>query len=130
MVTSTAAPDRVTRTVAAEVDLDAIVAASGEPVKPAQLSTQPVANTDVALVVDEGVPAAVVAAALRSGAGDDLESLTLFDVYRGDQVGEGRKSLAYRLTFRSGRTLTTDEVSALRDRAVASAASATGAQQR
>ena len=118
------------RTVAAEVDLNAIVAASGEPVKPAQLSTQPVANTDVALVVDEGVPAAVVAAALRSGAGDDLESLTLFDVYRGDQVGEGRKSLAYRLTFRSGRTLTTDEVSALRDRAVASAASATGAQQR
>ncbi|MGO4244131.1 hypothetical protein AB4028_09345, partial [Janibacter sp. RAF20_2_2] len=54
----------------------------------------------------------------------------LFDVYRGDQVGEGRKSLAYRLTFRAGRTLKTDEVSALRDKAVASAASATGAQQR
>ena len=118
------------RTVAAELDLDAIVAASGEPVKPGQLSTQPVANTDVALVVDEGVPAAAVAAALRSGAGDDLESLTLFDVYRGDQVGQGRKSLAYRLTFRAGRTLKTDEVSALRDKAVASAASATGAQQR
>ncbi|MDN5716500.1 MAG: phenylalanine--tRNA ligase subunit beta [Janibacter sp.] len=118
------------RTVAAELDLDAIVAASGEPVRPAQLSTQPVANTDVALVIEEGVPAAVVAAALRSGAGADLESLTLFDVYRGDQVGEGRKSLAYRLTFRADRTLTTDEVSQLRDRAVAAATSATGAQQR
>ncbi|MGE9781102.1 phenylalanine--tRNA ligase subunit beta [Janibacter sp. G368] len=118
------------RTVAAELDLDAIIAAAGHPVTPAQLSTQPPANTDVALVVDEGVPAAAVAAALRSGAGDDLESLTLFDVFRGDQVGEGRKSLAYRLTFRTDRTLTTDEVSALRDKAVASAASATGAQQR
>ncbi|WP_068259488.1 phenylalanine--tRNA ligase subunit beta [Janibacter limosus] len=118
------------RTVAAELDLDAIVAASGEPVRPAQLSTQPVANTDVALVIDEGVPAAVVAAALRSGAGEDLESLTLFDVYRGEQVGEGRKSLAYRLTFRADRTLKTDEVSALRDKAVAAATSATGAQQR
>ena len=49
----------------------------------------------------------------------DLEALTLFDVYRGDQVGEGRKSLAYRLTFRApDRTLTTDEVSALRDTAL------------
>ncbi|MBA4083876.1 MULTISPECIES: phenylalanine--tRNA ligase subunit beta [Janibacter] len=118
------------RTVAAELDLDAITAAAGEPVRPEQLSTQPVANTDVALVVDDGVPAAAVASALRSGAGDDLESLTLFDVYRGDQVGEGRKSLAYRLTFRAGRTLKTGEVSSLRDRAVAAAASATGAQQR
>lgn len=118
------------RTVAAELDLDAVIAASGAPVTPAQLSTYPVATTDVALVVDEGVPAAAVAAALRSGAGETLETLTLFDVYRGDQVGEGRKSLAYRLTFRADRTLKTDEVSALRDRAVAAASSATGAQQR
>ncbi|MGN7248836.1 phenylalanine--tRNA ligase subunit beta [Janibacter anophelis] len=118
------------RTVAAEIDLDAVVAASGAPVRPSQLSTQPVANTDVALVIDEGVPAAAVAAALRSGAGEDLESLTLFDVYRGDQVGEGRKSLAYRMTFRADRTLKTEEVSSLRDKAVAAATSATGAQQR
>ncbi|WP_435198821.1 phenylalanine--tRNA ligase subunit beta [Janibacter sp. GS2] len=118
------------RTVAAELDLDALLASSGEPVTPAQLSTYPVATTDVALVVDESVPAARVAAALRSGAGDTLEELTLFDVYRGDQAGEGRKSLAYRLTFRADRTLTTDEVSTLRDRAVAAAGSATGAQQR
>lgn len=118
------------RTVAAELDLDVVIAASGEPVRPAQLSTHPVATTDVALVLDEGVPAARVGAALRSGAGETLETLTLFDVYRGDQVGEGRKSLAYRLTFRADRTLKTDEVSALRDTAVAAAASATGAQQR
>lgn len=118
------------RTVAAEVDLDAVIAAAGEPVRPEQLSTYPVANTDVALVVDEAVPAATVGSALRSGAGEALETLSLFDVYRGDQVGEGRKSLAYRLTFRADRTLKTEEVSALRDKAVAAAASATGAQQR
>ena len=118
------------RTVAAEIDLDAVIDAAGEPVTPDRLSTHPAANTDVALVVDEPVPAAAVEAALRSGAGEALESLTLFDVYRGDQVGEGRKSLAYRLTFRADRTLQTKEVSALRDAAVSSAASATGAQQR
>lgn len=57
--------------------------------------------------------------------------MTLFDVYRGDQVGEGKKSLAYRLHVRApGRTLTTEEVSAMRDAAVAAAAKATGATQR
>ncbi|WP_338747913.1 phenylalanine--tRNA ligase subunit beta [Janibacter alittae] len=118
------------RTVAAEIDLDAVIDASGEPVRPAPLSTHPVANTDVALVVDEAVPASTVGSALRSGAGEALETLTLFDVYRGDQVGEGRKSLAYRLTFRTDRTLKTEEVSVLRDKAVDAAASATGARQR
>ena len=118
------------RTVAGELDLDVLTAASGRPVRARTLSSHPLANTDVALVVDEAVPAARVAAALRSGAGDTLEELTLFDVYRGDQVGEGRKSLAYRLTFRADRTLTTDEVSGLRDEAVGAAGSATGAQQR
>ncbi|WP_277451774.1 phenylalanine--tRNA ligase subunit beta [Janibacter sp. DB-40] len=118
------------RTVAAEIDLDVLIGASGEPVRPEQLSTYPVANTDVALVVDEAVPARTVEAALRSGAGGALETLTLFDVYRGEQVGEGRKSLAYRLTFRADRTLRTEEVSRLRDTAVAAAASAAGAQQR
>ena len=57
--------------------------------------------------------------------------VVLFDVYRGEQVGEGSKSLAYRLTFRAtDRTLTTDEVSALRDKAVAAAAAQSGATQR
>jgi phenylalanyl-tRNA synthetase beta chain len=127
----TAALELPPRTVAGELDVDVLVAATGTPVRAVALSTYPPAHTDVALVVDEAVPAADVAAALSSGAGSDLESLVLFDVYRGEQVGEGRKSLAYRLTFRSAdRTLTTDEVSSLRDRAVASAAERTGAVQR
>jgi phenylalanyl-tRNA synthetase beta chain len=119
------------RTVAGELDVDVLVAATGTPVQARPLSTYPLAHTDVALVVDETVPAAAVEAALRDGAGESLESVVLFDVYRGEQVGAGRKSLAYRLTFRAtDRTLTTDEVSALRDKAVAATAAQTGATQR
>jgi len=119
------------RTVAGELDVDVLVAATGVPLDARALSTYPLAHTDVALVVDEQVPAGDVESALRAGAGESLESVVLFDVYRGEQVGEGRKSLAYRLTFRAAdRTLTTDEVSALRDRAVAEAATRTGASQR
>lgn len=117
-------------TVGGELDVDVLVAASGAPVQARQLSTFPSAHTDVALVVTESEPAAAVEAALREGAGESLESLTLFDIYRGDQLDDGKKSLAYRLTFRADRTLKTDEVSALRDSAVAAAASATGAVQR
>jgi phenylalanyl-tRNA synthetase beta chain len=119
------------RTVAGELDVDVLVTASGTPHDATPLSTFPVAHTDVALVVDEAVPAADVEAALSTGAGQELESVVLFDVYRGEQVGDGRKSLAYRLTFRpTARTLTTEEVSALRDAAVAEAARRTGAVQR
>ena len=119
------------RTVAGELDVDALVAATGTAVQAKPLSTYPVAHTDVALVVDESVPAAAVEGALREGAGDHLESVVLFDVYRGSQTGVQKKSLAYRLSFRApDRTLTTDEVSALRDKAVAAASAATGAVQR
>jgi phenylalanyl-tRNA synthetase beta chain len=85
----------------------------------------------VALVVAADVPAADVEAALRDGAGELLESIRLFDLYRGDQVGEGKVSLAYALRFRApDRTLTVEEVSAAREAAVAAAARATGAEQR
>ena len=59
------------------------------------------AKEDVALVVDADVPAAAVEAALVAGAGPLLESVRLFDVYTGEQVGDGRKSLAFALRFRA-----------------------------
>ncbi|MEI2777825.1 MAG: phenylalanine--tRNA ligase subunit beta [Tetrasphaera sp.] len=119
------------RTVAGELDLDVLIRASGRPAAAVTLSTFPVATSDVALVVDEAVRAADVEAALRAGAGETLESVALFDVYRGAQTGDGKKSLAYRLAFRApDRTLTTEEVSSLRDRAVAAALAAVGAEQR
>lgn len=126
-----AALDLPARTCAAELDVDVLTTASEPTTQFAAFSDYPVALTDVALVVDAGVTAAAVDSALRSGAGECLESVTLFDVYEGDQVGSGRRSLAYRMTFRApDRTLTTDEVNAFRDAAVASAAAAVGAQQR
>ena len=94
-------------------------------------STYPVAKEDVALVVADDVPAAQVEAALREGAGELLESIRLFDVYTGDQVGAGKKSLAFALRFRApDRTLTEQETSAARDAAVALAAERCGAVQR
>jgi phenylalanyl-tRNA synthetase beta chain len=114
------------RTVAMELDLDAVPA---PPVTQAKrISTFPPALIDVALVLDRTVPSAEVEAALATGAGELLESVALFDVYESDQLGEGKRSLAYKLTFRApDRTLTSDEALAARDAAVAVAASRFGA---
>jgi phenylalanyl-tRNA synthetase beta chain len=118
------------RTVAGELDLDSLVAASeaaGAAQAPA-VSPYPPSSVDVALVVGDAVLAAEVEATLRTGAGPLLEQLRLFDVYTGAQVGEGRKSLAYALRFRApDRTLTDGEVLAARDAAVSAAATVHGA---
>ena len=119
------------RTVGAEIDLDRLIEAGAATVQAAPVVTSPVAYSDVALIVDEDVTAAALEGALRSGAGEILETVQLFDIYRGDQIEDGKKSLAYHFTFRApGRTLTTDEVSGLRDAAVAAAAAQVGAVQR
>ncbi|MEU1620417.1 phenylalanine--tRNA ligase subunit beta [Streptomyces sp. NPDC005722] len=119
------------RTSAMEIDLDRLERASGGPVVAPRVSAFPVATQDVALVVDAAVPAAEVEGALRSGAGELLESLRLFDIFTGEQIGAGRKSLAYSLRFRApDRTLTAEEASAARDAAVAAAAERTGAALR
>ena len=120
-----------TRSVAAEVDLALLMAHAPERVPAPSFSDLPQAKEDVALVVEDSVPAADVEAALRDGAGDLLESVRLFDVYTGAQVGEGRKSLAFALRFRApDRTLTDEETAAARDAAVAVAAERVGAVQR
>ncbi|MBW5485642.1 phenylalanine--tRNA ligase subunit beta [Streptomyces bambusae] len=116
------------RTSAMELDLDRLAEAGGEAAQAPRISAFPVATQDVALIVDASVPAATVEAALREGAGELLESLRLFDVFTGEQTGEGKKSLAYALRFRAAdRTLTAEESTAARDAAVALAAERTGA---
>jgi phenylalanyl-tRNA synthetase beta chain len=116
------------RTCALELDLDVLIAHGKDTMAGAALSGFPPATQDVALVVDAGVTAADVQAALQAGAGDLLESIRLFDVYAGEQIGAGKRSLAFALRFRApDRTLTVEEATAARDAAVAAATAATGA---
>ncbi|MEU1820500.1 phenylalanine--tRNA ligase subunit beta [Streptomyces roseifaciens] len=116
------------RTCAMEIDLDVLQQAGAGAVEAPHVSSFPVATQDVALVVDASVAAADVEAALRSGAGELLESLRLFDVFAGEQIGAGKKSLAYALRFRAAdRTLTAEEATGARDAAVAAAVERTGA---
>jgi phenylalanyl-tRNA synthetase beta chain len=117
------------RTCAMELDLDAIPLPGVIPAP--SVSTYPPALIDVALVVDAGVPAAELESALVEGAGGLLEAVRLFDVFSGAQLGPGRKSLAYKLTFRApDRTLTVEEAVAARDAAVRVAAGRFGATLR
>ncbi|HEX6339468.1 phenylalanine--tRNA ligase subunit beta [Umezawaea sp.] len=117
------------RTVAMELDLDALPLNDNRPAP--IISAYPPVLLDVAVVVDAAVPAAEVAAVLESGGGDLLEDIRLFDVYTGEQVGEGKRSLAYALRFRApDRTLTVEEATAARDAAVASLAERYGATLR
>jgi phenylalanyl-tRNA synthetase beta chain len=117
------------RAVALELDLDAIEPA-GTTVPPV-VSAHPPVHLDVAVVLDRSVPAGDLTAALRAGGGDLLESVRLFDVYDGDQVGDGRRSLAFSLLVRAtDRTLTLAEATAVRDAALAEARRRTGAELR
>lgn len=117
-----------------ELDLSTIERAAVDlpPVQAPLISGYPMATQDVALVVADSIPAREVETALVAGAGAAggglLEQVRLFDVYTGEQTGEGRKSLAYTLRFRApDRTLTDEEVAVARDAAVAEATRRTGA---
>ena len=122
------------RTVAFEVDLDALVAAAAEvEVRARPLSTYPLAKEDLAVVVPDGVGADDVLAALREGiahasvdgtpVGEVVEDLRVFDVYTGAQVPQGHRSLAFALRLRaSDRTLTAAETAAVREAALAGVA--------
>ncbi|MFN8663324.1 MAG: phenylalanine--tRNA ligase subunit beta [Thermomicrobiales bacterium] len=105
------------RVAVAELDLEALLARA-EPV-PSGISSPrflPV-EQDFAVVVNEEIPASDVLAALRSGAGPLASGFELFDVYRGPQLGEGRKSLAYRIAFTApNRALTDAELGKVREK--------------
>lgn len=119
------------RAAALELDLDAIIGHAEGPGSLPPVSAHPVAKEDVALVVAESVTAAQLQDALICGGGELLESVRLFDVYRGASVAHGSKSVAFALRFRAqDRTLTAEEVTAARDAAVDYATQVTGAQLR
>jgi len=121
-------PERVT---VAELDLDLVLSLATPKVVEPSLSGYPAATQDVSLVVDAGIPAADVRAALVEGAGELLESLRLVDDYRGQGVPEGSKSLTFALRFRApDRTLTAAEATEAKMAGVALAAERVGATLR
>lgn len=110
-------------TAAVEIDVDALIRLAPGRGSILPVSAHPVAKEDVALVAPDSVSVAAVEAALVRGAGELLESISLFDVFTGDQVQQGHRSLAFALRFRApDRTLTDAETAAARDAAVAAAA--------
>jgi phenylalanyl-tRNA synthetase beta chain len=100
-----------TRVAVAEIDAEVLVELSRKQQRAISSPRFLPVEQDLAVVVTESTPAATVEAALRSGAGPLLTDIVLFDVFRGPQIGEENKSLAYRLTFTSpGRALTDDDL--------------------
>lgn len=121
------------RACAVELDLDALIECSSkQPVVKAQpVSTYPAAKEDFAFVVDEATPSQAVAAAIIIAGGKLLDDVRLFDVYRGPQLGPGRKSLAFSVRLRaSDHTLSASETEAARARIIKQVGKYTGAKLR
>jgi phenylalanyl-tRNA synthetase beta chain len=113
-------PAVATGWAAFELDLGALAAAMPERILYEDVITFPSVLQDLAFIVDEDVPAATLAAAMREAAGVELRDVQVFDEYRGEQIGAGKRSLAFRVAFGSSeRTLTDEDAAAIRSRIVA-----------
>jgi phenylalanyl-tRNA synthetase beta chain len=113
-----------------ELDLDMLLAAR-QPRRYQRISRFPAVLEDIALVVDADLPAQAVEEAIRVAGGELLRQVELFDVYQGEQIPAGKKSLAYALTFQAeDRGLTEDEVLVLYQRIQQHTAATLGAQPR
>jgi phenylalanyl-tRNA synthetase beta chain len=114
-----------------ELDVATLVAPVPERILYDDVITFPANRQDVAVVVPEEVEAGAIVAVAQAAGGGELREARVFDVYRGDQVGAGRKSVAVHLVFQSPeRTLTDDEANAVRGRIVAALAEELGGELR
>jgi phenylalanyl-tRNA synthetase beta chain len=114
-----------------EVDLDRVVAHAVAVPYYKDLTSFPPVRQDLAVVLDDDVSAATTLDTVRDAAGDLLRDVRVFDVYRGAQVGEGRKSLALALTFQApDRTLTDEDVAPVRDKVVTALTETLGGELR
>ena len=105
--------------IASELELEPILEAIPERFETQPIPEFPPVLEDIAVIVDEEVPAGRVEEVIRKAGGRTLANVHLFDVYRGDQIGAGKKSLAYSLTFQApDRTLTDKQVSKIRAKIV------------
>src|SRR5687768_14917688 len=103
--------------IVAEFDLEKLRALN--PVYDVEpVSEFPPVYEDIAVIIDETVPASRVEALIRQTGGKTLTDVRLFDVYRGEQIGRGKKSLAYSLTYQSDKTMTDAEAAAIRNKIV------------
>jgi phenylalanyl-tRNA synthetase beta chain len=119
------------RVYVAEIDLDALMALQKPIYGVKPLPKFPAVTRDIALVVREDVGAGTLMDALRKAAGRTLEDIRLFDIYRGEKLGEGVKSVAYSLTFRaSDRTLTDQEIAHSMEKVLSAAEKDFGAEIR
>ncbi len=114
-----------------ELDVASLAAIATERIRYTDVITYPAVKQDLAFVVDEDVPAGALVEAAREAAGPELRELRVFDVYRGDQIAAGMKSIAFRATFQSAeRTLTDEDAARLRARVVEALAERFGAELR
>ena len=109
----------------------AAFAGSVEPILYRDVITFPAVRQDIAVVVEDTVPAAEVVAVIRESGGELLTRAEVFDSYRGEQIGDGRHSIAIHLEFQApDRTLTDADADAVRERIVAALGERLGAQLR
>ena len=114
-----------------ELNLEKLLAASRPVAQVKPISRMPVLKEDLAIVVDEELPSDRLLAAIREAGGALLADVVLFDVYRGEQVGAGKRSLAFSLTFQApDKTLTSEETARQRERIVKRLTQEFGAQIR
>jgi len=114
-----------------ELEVAPLLAASRDPVTYEDVITYPPVRQDLAFSVAEEFAAADLVAAAREAAGPELREMRAFDVYRGDQVGPGRKSIAFAVTFQSSeRTLSDEDAVRLRTAVVEALADRFGAELR
>ena len=114
-----------------ELDLADLFVASHEPVTYTDVISYPAINQDIAVSVPEDVAAGDLVAAAREAAGSELREIRVFDVYRGEQVGPGRKSVAFSVAYQSDeRTLAEEDATRLRESIVAALAAKFGAELR
>lgn len=108
-----------TAILAADLDLETITAKIPELYDLEPVPAYPPVLEDLAVVVDDNLPAADVERVIRAAGGDTIVAVKLFDVFRGSQTGEGKKSLAYSLTYQDPeRTLTDQEVTQIREQVI------------
>jgi phenylalanyl-tRNA synthetase beta chain len=114
-----------------ELDLGRLFEAAGGPVTYRDVITFPAVRQDIAVAVAEDVPVGDLVAAAQGAAGDELREIRVFDVYRGDQVGHGRKSVAFSVAYQaSDRTLTDEDAARLRNAIVDALSEQFGAELR